>query len=440
MRRVLILGAAGMDFHLFNILFRDNREYKVVGFTMSSEQNLGVVGKRRFYPPELAGKLYPNGIPIYPEKEMESVIKNKGVDEVVLAYSDISHVDVMHLASRALSSGADFRFIGLKHLMLKSKKPVIAICAVRTGCGKSQTSRAIAKILKDMGKRVVIIREPMPYGDLRNQVVMRFECYEDLEKNKCTIEEREEYEPYIERGFVVYSGIDYKKIMKSAEKEADVIIWDGGNNEVSFYIPEIQIVVVDPHRPGHELLYHPGEVNLRIADIIIINKVNTAKKGNIAIVKNNIKKVNPNAKIIEAESIISVERVEKRDSLKNKRVLVIEDGPTLTHGGMPYGAGMIIAKRLKCKIVDPRKNAVGSIIETYKKFPHLKNILPAMGYSEKQMKELEETINKTKCDVVFIGTPIDLGKLLNINKPTVKIRYELGIKAVEKLKRLLKRF
>lgn len=437
-KKVLIMGAAGMDFHVFNAVFRDNEEYDVVAFTMAAEQNLGTVeGEERKYPSELAGKLYPEGIPIYSETDLEKIIKEKGIEEVVLAYSDISHNYAMHLASRALASGANFRIIGVREAMLKAEKPVVAICAVRTGCGKSQTSRRVAQILKNKGLKVVAIREPMPYGDLREQVCMRFETYEDLEKHKCTVEEREEYEPYIERGLVVYAGVDYGKILEEAEKEADIIVWDGGNNEISFYAPDLQIVLADSHRPGHELLYHPGEVNARIADVILINKVNTARRENIEKVRENIKEMNPGAEIIEANSEITVEGEEK---VGGKRVLVVEDGPTLTHGEMAYGAGTVAAKDLGCEIVDPRPNAVGSIKETFEEFSHLGNVLPAMGYSKKQLQELEETINKTQCEAVLVGTPIDLARLLKINKPAVRVRYELGEKTSQKLEKLLEKF
>lgn len=422
-KKIIILGAAGMDFHIFNTVFRDNEEYEVVAFTMASEQNLGTVeaGERK-YPPELSGKLYPNGIPIFPETDMEKLIKEKNIDQVVLAYSDISHVYVMHLASRVLASGADFRLIGIKKAMLKSKKPIVAVCAVRTGCGKSQTSQKVCQILKKMGRKVVAIREPMPYGDLVKQTCMRIATYEDLEKNECTIEEREEYEAYVENNLVIYTGVDYGKILEEAEKEADIIVWDGGNNEISFYVPDLQIVVADPLRPGHEISYHPGEVNARIADVIIINKVNSAEMKNVEIVENNIKKINPKAIIIKSNSVVTVE---DPDKVKGKKVLVIEDGPTLTHGGTSYGAGTIAAKQLGCEIIDPRPYAVGTVKETYEDFPNLGKVLPAMGYSDEQMKELEETINKAECDAVLVGTPFDLARLLKINKPSVRVRYRI---------------
>ncbi len=439
-KKVVIIGAIGMDFHVFNTVFRDNEEYEVVAFTMATEQNLGTTEglKERLYPPELAGKLYPEGIPMKFESDLEEIIKENDIDQVVFAYSDVSHNHVMHLASRALASGADFKLIGVKKAMIKSKKPIVAICAVRTGCGKSQFSQTISQILKEgMGKRVVAIREPMPYGDLVEQRVMRMASYDDLEKHKCTIEEREEYEVYIEKGLVIYTGVDYGKILEEAEKEAEVIVWDGGNNEISFYVPDLQIVIADPHRAGHELLYHPGEVNARIADVVVINKVNTAERENVEKVKENIRKINPRAEIIESESVVKVENPEE---VKGKRVLVVEDGPTLTHGNMPYGAGTVAARELGCEIVDPRENARGSLKETFKKFPHLDKILPAMGYSGGQIKELEDAINKTDCDLVLVGTPMDLARLLKINKPAVRVRYGPDKKTVERLKDLLRRF
>jgi len=427
-----------MDWHIFNTVFRDNEEYEVVGFTMAAEQNLGTVeaGERK-YPSDLAGKLYPNGVPIYPETDMEKIIKEKNVDQVILAYSDLSHVYVMNLASRALSSGADFRIIGIKKAMLKSKRPMIAICAVRTGCGKSQTSQKISQILHDMGIKFVAIREPMPYGDLVEQTAMRMATYEDLAKHKCTIEEREEYEAYVEKGFIIWTGVDYEKILREAEKEADVIVWDGGNNEISFYVPDLQIVVADPLRPGHEITYHPGEVNARIADVVIINKVNSAKKEDVETVRKNIKKINPRAIIIESNSKVTVEEPEKA---KGKKVLVVEDGPTLTHGGTSYGAGIVAAEQLGCEIIDPRPYAVGTIKETYKEFPNLGKVLPAMGYSDEQMKELEDTINNAEVDAVLVGTPFDLARLLKINKPSTRVRYEIDEIGKPDLKEIVEKF
>ncbi len=368
---------------------------------------------------------------------MEKLIKEKNIDQVILAYSDISHVYVMHLASRVLASGADFRLIGIKKAMLKSKKPIVAICAVRTGCGKSQTSQKVCQILRKMGHKVVAIREPMPYGNLVEQACMRIATYEDMKKYKCTIEEREEYEAYIENDFVIYTGVDYGRILKQAEKEADIIVWDGGNNEISFYVPNLQIVVADPLRPGHEISYHPGEVNARIADVVIINKVNSAEMKNVEIVKNNIKKINPEAIIIKANSVVTVEDPEK---VKGKKILVVEDGPTLTHGGTSYGAGIIAAKQLGCEIVDPRPYAVGTVKETYKNFPNLGKVLPAMGYSDKQIKELEKTINRAECDAVLVGTPFDLAKLLKINKPSVRVRYKIEEIGKPDLEKILNKF
>ena len=375
------------------------------------------------YPPELAGKLYPNGIPILAEDDMEKIIKEKKVDVVVFAYSDVPHEHVMHLASRAHAAGADFWLLGPESTMIKSSKPVIAVTAVRTGSGKSQTSRKVFRLLRDKGLKVVSIRHPMPYGDLVKQKVQRFASYEDLDKYECTIEEREEYEPYIDMGGVVYAGVDYEAILREAEKEADVIIWDGGNNDFPFYKPDLWIVVADPHRPGHEMKYHPGETNFRAADVIIINKMETANRDDIQKVIDDIRAANPDATVIEAASPLFVD---KPELIKGKRVLVVEDGPTLTHGGMKYGAGYVAAKRFGAKeIIDPRPYAVGSIIDTYKKYTHLDLILPAMGYGEKQMKELEETINNADADVVVSGTPIDLNRVVKVNKPIVRVRYEL---------------
>ena len=418
-RRVLILGAAGRDFHNFNTFFRNNPDYEVVAFTATQIPDI----EGRVYPPELAGKLYPNGIPILAEDDMEKIIKEKKVDVVVFAYSDVPHEHVMHLASRAHAAGADFWLLGPESTMIKSSKPVIAVTAVRTGSGKSQTSRKVFRLLRDKGLKVVSIRHPMPYGDLVKQKVQRFASYEDLDKYECTIEEREEYEPYIDMGGVVYAGVDYEAILREAEKEADVIIWDGGNNDFPFYKPDLWIVVADPHRPGHEMKYHPGETNFRAADVIIINKMETANRDDIQKVIDDIRAANPDATVIEAASPLFVD---KPELIKGKRVLVVEDGPTLTHGGMKYGAGYVAAKRFGAKeVIDPRPYAVGSIIDTYKKYTHLDLILPAMGYGEKQMKELEETINNADADVVVSGTPIDLNRVVKVNKPIVRVRYEL---------------
>ncbi len=432
--KVIIMGAAGRDFHNFNVYFRNNAAYEVVAFTAT--QIPGIEG--RHYPPELAGPNYPKGIPIYPEAELPKLIKENDIDQVVFAYSDVSHEYVMHKASIALASGADFRLMGPKTTMLKAKVPVISIGAVRTGSGKSQTSRQVAKILKNKGLRVVVIRHPMPYGDLRKQIWQRFASYEDLDKHECTIEEREEYEPHIDNGIIVYAGVDYEKILREAEKEADVIVWDGGNNDLPFYKPDLHIVVADPHRAGHEVAYHPGEANLRMANVVIINKVDTADPQNVKQVKANIRMVNPNAIILDAASPITVD---KPELIKGKRVLVIEDGPTLTHGNMPYGAATIIAKRLGAgEIIDPKPFAVGSIKDTYKKYTHLGAILPALGYGEKQIAELKETIDHTPCDVVIIGTPIDLRRVMTINKPTIRVNYELQVLGPVSLEQILERF
>jgi len=417
--RVVIMGAAGRDFHNFNVYFRNNDAYEVVAFTATQIPGI----EERVYPPELAGPNYPKGIPIRPEEELPELIKKYGVDQVVFAYSDVSHEYVMHRASIALASGADFRLMGPSTTMLKAKVPVVSVCAVRTGSGKSQTSRRVSKILKAKGYRVVVVRHPMPYGDLKKQVCQRFATFEDLDKYDCTIEEREDYEPHIANGIVVYAGVDYEKILREAEKEADVIIWDGGNNDIPFYKPDLHIVVVDPHRPGHELRYHPGETNLRMADVVVVNKVDTADPKNVETVLQNVEKVNPKAVVIKAASPITVEDPEL---IKGKRVLVIEDGPTLTHGGMSYGAGTIAAKKIGAsEIVDPRPYAVGSIAEAYKKYPQLGPLLPALGYGEHQIEELERVINAISCDTVVIGTPTDIRRILTINKPTVRVKYEL---------------
>ncbi len=432
--RVVIMGAAGRDFHNFNVYFRNNSVYEVVAFTAT--QIPGIEG--RIYPPELAGPNYPNGIPIYPEEELPKLIKEHDIDQVIFAYSDVSHEYVMHKASIALASGADFRLMGPKTTMLKAKVPVVSVGAVRTGSGKSQTSRQVARILKNKGLRVVVIRHPMPYGDLRKQIWERFASYEDLDTYKCTIEEREEYEPHIDNGIIVYAGVDYGKILEEAEKEVDVIVWDGGNNDLSFYKPDLHIVVADPHRAGHEVAYHPGETNLRMANVVIINKVDTADPQNVKQVKENIKMLNPKAIILDAASPITAD---KPELIKGKRVLVIEDGPTLTHGNMPYGAGIIMAQKLGAKeIVDPKPYAVGSIKETYKKYTHLGTILPAIGYGEKQIDELKETIDRTPCDVVVIGTPIDLRRVMTINKPTVRVKYELQVLGPVSLEQVLEEF
>jgi predicted GTPase len=417
-RKVIIMGAAGRDFHNFNVFFRQNKDYRVVAFTATQIPFI----EKRTYPGELSGPLYPEGIPIYPEEKLGEIVKKEGADIVVFAYSDISHEEVMHKASAALSLGCDFWLMGPKNTMLKSNKPVISVCAVRTGCGKSPTSRKVIEILKSGGLKPVLVRHPMPYDpNLSTQILQRYETYDDLDKYNCTIEEREEYEPHIRRGIVVYAGVDYEKILKEAEKEGDVIVWDGGNNDLPFYRPDLHIVITDPHRAGHELRYHPGEANLRMADVVIINKVKTAKKEDIALLEENIRKTNTNAKVIHASLRITTA---DESLLKGKRVLVIEDGPTLTHGEMRYGAGVLLAKQLGAEIIDPRPFAVGSIKETFRKFPHLENVLPAMGYGKKQVKELEDTINSAECDSVVVATPVDLTKILKINKPATRVNYE----------------
>jgi predicted GTPase len=418
-KRVIIMGAAGRDFHNFNTFFRDNEEYEVVAFTATQIPNI----EGRKYPTELAGKLYPDGIPIHPEGDLNSLIKENDISFVVFSYSDVSHNYVMHKASEVLAAGANYLLLGAKDTMVTSEKPVVSICAVRTGCGKSQTTRRIADILQKQGKKMVVIRHPMPYGDLRKQMVQRFATYEDLEKHQCTIEEREEYEPHIERSIVVYAGVDYEKILREAEKEADVVLWDGGNNDIPFYKADVYFVVVDPHRPGHELLYHPGEVNLRMAHAIIINKMDSASSEGIAIVRENAKRINPNATIVEADSPLTVDQP---DLIENKKVLIIEDGPTLTHGGMAYGAGYVAAEKSGVKeIIDPRPYAVRTIATTFQKFPQLEKILPAMGYGKAQTEDLAETINAAPVDAVIVATPIDLGKLIQIKKPHVRVKYEL---------------
>ena len=429
-KKVIIMGAAGRDFHNFNVVYRDNEEYEVVAFTATQIPNIS----GRKYPAELAGKLYPEGIPIYDEKELPKLIKEHEVDEVVFSYSDVSYNYVMGKAAIANVAGADFKLLSPEHTMLKSNKPVIAVCAVRTGCGKSQFSRKIFEILSRK-INVVAIRHPMPYGDLAKQRCQRFASYEDLDKHECTIEEREEYEPYIEMGGVVYAGVDYEEILRNAEKEANVIIWDGGNNDYPFYKPDLHITIADPHRPGHELSYYPGEINLRMADIVVINKIDTAKEENIKKVEENIKKTNPSAKIIKATSPIEVE-----GDIKGKRVLVVEDGPTLTHGEMPYGAGTVAAQQNGAEIIDASKYAVGSIKETFEKYPHLKKILPAMGYGKQQIRELEETINAADCDAVLAATPINLARLINVNKPVIRVRYGVGKDTEKELEEVLDKF
>lgn len=419
--KILIMGAAGRDFHNFNVAFRDNRDCKIVAFTATQIPNI----EDRTYPAALAGELYPNGIPIFPENDLVDLIKKFSVDQVIFAYSDVSHETVMHKASVVLAAGADFRLMGPKATLLKSTKPVVAVCAVRTGSGKSQTSRAVTDALKSMGKRLVVVRHPMPYGELAKQAVQRFETMEDLAKAEVTIEEREEYEPHLARGSIVYAGADYERILRRAQEEADIVIWDGGNNDMPFFQPDLLFVVVDPHRAGHELTFFPGETNLRMADVVVINKVDTARAENIARVRENIRAANPKAVIVEAESPISINDGEG-EAIRGKRVLAVEDGPTLTHGDMDFGAGVLAAKKFGAsEIVDPRPYAVGSISETFRRYPKTGAVLPAMGYGAKQIADLEETINATPVDLVLIATPIDLRGIVKIKHPTVRVSYEL---------------
>ncbi len=418
-KNVLIMGAAGRDFHNFNVFYRDNKDYNVVAFTATQIPNI----EGRVYPKQLAGKLYPKGIKIYEEKELEKLIKKLKVDEVVFSYSDVPFDYVMTKASIVNAAGVSFRLLGGAETQIKSKKPLIAVLAVRTGCGKSQTSRKIVEVLTEAGKKVVAIRHPMPYGNLVKQRVQRFAKYSDLKKHKCTIEEIEEYEPHIARGGIIYAGVDYEAILREAEKEADVILWDGGNNDLSFYQADVTFTVVDPHRPGHELTYYPGNTSLRMADAVVVNKIDSAAPENILTVLENVKAVNPKATIIEGASPLTVD---KPNLIRGKRVLVVEDGPTLTHGEMKYGAGTVAAQKLGAKeIVDPRPYTVKSITATYKKYPNIGTLLPAMGYGKAQMKDLETTINRTKCDSVVIGTPIDLGRYIKINKPHTRVKYDL---------------
>jgi len=433
-KKVLIMGAAGRDFHNFNVFYRDNKDYEVVAFTATQIPNID----ERSYPAVLAGNLYPKGIPIYPEQDLTELIKKYKIDEVVFSYSDVSHDYIMHKASQVVAAGASFSLLGEEQTMIKSSKPVISVCAVRTGCGKSQTTRRIAEILRSKGKKVVVIRHPMPYGDLSKQICQRFATYEDMKEQNCTIEEMEEYEPHIKEGTIVYAGVDYEKIIRQAEKEADVILWDGGNNDTPFYKPDLEMVVVDPHRAGHEIMYYPGEVNFRKADVIVINKVDSAKEEDVELIMENIGKFNPEAKVIKANSAVKIESTD----INPKKLLVIEDGPTLTHGGMSFGAGVVAARKYfeGVELVQPEKFAVGSIKEIYKKFRQLKDVLPAMGYWDDQIKELEETINKSDADLVLIATPIDLKKLIKITKPAIRVYYELEEVEGLTLKELLKDF
>ncbi|MGZ5452654.1 MAG: cyclic 2,3-diphosphoglycerate synthase [Candidatus Aminicenantales bacterium] len=434
MKKVLIMGAAGRDFHNFNTYFRDNPDYRVVAFTATQIPDI----EGRKYPAALAGKLYPKGIPIFAEADLDKLIAAHKVDDVHLAYSDLPHAYVMDKASQVLAAGANFVLLGPCDTMIKSRKPVVSVCAVRTGSGKSQTSRRVATILKEKGRRVVAIRHPMPYGDLVKQKVQRFATYADLDKHECTIEEREEYEPHIDKGIVVYAGVDYGAILRQAEKEADVILWDGGNNDFSFYKSDLEIVVADPHRPGHELSYYPGAVNFRRADVIVINKMDTATPEGIETVLANARKVNPKAKIIRANSPTIVK---DGGRITGKRVLVIEDGPTLTHGGMKYGAGIVAARKYgAAEIIDPRPFAVGSIKKTFEKYNHLDNVLPAMGYGDKQTRELAQTIEAIDCDLVVSATPIDITRVIKVSKPILRVGYELEEIGTPTLKDVLKKF
>ncbi len=417
--RTLIMGAAGRDFHNFNVFFRDNPDYQVVAFTATQIPDI----EGRTYPAELAGKLYPSGIPIYAESDLEKLIREHQVDQVIFAYSDVPHEVVMHKASLVNAAGADFRLMGARLTQVKSTKPVVSVCAVRTGAGKSQTTRRVSLILRSMGYKVAAIRHPMPYGDLVKQKVQRFADYADLDKHETTIEEREEYEPHIDNGVIVYAGVDYEAILRQAEQEVDIVLWDGGNNDFPFYVPDLQIVVADPHRPGHEMTYHPGETNIRLADVVVINKVDTATPEAVNTVRQSVQQVNPKALVLEAASPLFVD---DPDCIRGRRVLVVEDGPTLTHGEMAYGAGWVAARRFgAAEIVDPRPFAVGSIAATYQKYPKTGAILPAMGYGEAQMRDLEATIKAADVDLVVVGTPIDLTRVIKIDKPYQRVRYEL---------------
>jgi len=417
-RKIIIMGAAGKDFHVFNTLYRDKDEFRVVAFTAT--QIPGIEG--RVYPPELAGGLYPDGIPIRPEEDLADLIREHGVDEVVFAYSDVSYDYVDERRRIAEAAGAEFRTPDPRAVMIPSDKPVIAVCAVRTGCGKSQTTRRVVQVLRDMGKQPVVVRHPMPYGDLVAQKVQRFASIEDMEKANCTIEEMEEYEPHIIRGVTVFAGVDYEAILREAEKEADVVVWDGGNNDTPFYKPDLHICVADPHRPGHELTYYPGRENFTMADVIVINKMDSADPANVEKVLANAAEHNPNAVIVKAYSPVTGD---DPSIIAGKRVLVVEDGPTLTHGEMKYGAGVVFAKQHGATLVDPRPWAVNTIADTFRKYPGIGTLLPAMGYSEQQKKDLAETINNTDCDAVVIATPIDLARIIDIRKPYIRVRYEL---------------
>lgn len=417
--RVLIMGAAGRDFHNFNMVYRDNEAYEVVAFTATQIPDI----EGRVYPPELAGKLYPEGIPIHPEEKLDELIEQYAVDEVVFAYSDVPHEYVMHKGSQVLADGPDYRLLGTRATMLKSSKPVVGVGAVRTGCGKSQTTRAVSDALRKLGYKVAVVRHPMPYGDLAKQAVQRFETYADLDKHEVTIEEREEYEPHIDRGVVVFAGVDYEAILREVEKEADIVLWDGGNNDLPFFAPDLYFVIADPHRPGHETSYHPGEANLRMADVVVINKIDTASPDGVQAVRESIAALNPTATVVDAASPIFVD---DPGVIRGKKVLVVEDGPTLTHGEMAYGAGVVAAQRFgAAELVDPRPYAVRSIAATFEKYPTTGTLLPAMGYGDQQQADLEETIRQTPCDLVIVATPIDLTRVIKLDKPYQRVRYEL---------------
>jgi predicted GTPase len=432
--KTVIMGAAGRDFHNFNVFFRKRQEYEVVAFTAAQIPGI----EQRTYPPALAGTLYPKGIPITPEEQLPKLIRKKDVELVVLAYSDLSYDDVMHKSSVVGANGPDFMLMGPRNTMLESRVPVISVCAVRTGAGKSTISRTVAKVIKELKKRVIIVRHPMPYGELETEAVQRFASYEDMDKEKCTIEEREEYEPHIDAGNVVYAGIDYQKILLAAEKEADVVLWDGGNNDLPFYKPDFNIVVADPHRAGNELSYYPGETNVRMADVVVINKVDSAPPEGVRQVRENVKQLNPDATIVEVASTISVD---DPSLIKGNSVLVVEDGPTVTHGQMKEAVGAIAAHQYGAReLVNPKPYAVGSIKRTYEKYPHIGFVLPAMGYGAKQVKELEQTIEKTSCDSVVLGTPIDLRRIMKVDKPAVRVRYEMRSVTSPTLEELLSRF
>jgi predicted GTPase len=433
-RKTVIAGAAGRDFHNFNVVYRDNPNHEVVAFTAT--QIPGIEGRR--YPPELAGSLYPQGIPIVPESELDRLIEDRGVDELVFSYSDVSHEHVMHVGSRAMAAGADFVLLGPRSTMIQATVPVVAVCAVRTGSGKSQTTRAVTRVLKDTGKKVAVVRHPMPYGNLVVQAVQRFETYDDLISHECTIEEREEYEPHLAQGSIVFAGIDYGPILAEAQEDADVIVWDGGNNDLPFYAPDVHITVADPLRAGHEMRYHPGETNLRMADVVVINKLDSAEEEDVRSLSKTIEAVNPGARIVLAQSPITVE---DGADLKGKRVLVVEDGPTLTHGEMRYGAGVVAALRAGAvELVDPRPWAVGTIREVYETYDHIGALLPAMGYSDRQRKDLSETINASDADAVLIATPIDLRKICDLSKPAYRASYELEVVSEPGLDEILRSF